>query len=79
MESGSSEGGTVVMSAVTKRFGSFAALKGIGLSVDRGERRVICSTSGSGKSTLLSILGCLDHPSRGRYFFDGEDIFFQSK
>lgn len=49
------------------------ALYDINLSVKRGEFISIMGPSGSGKSTLLHILGCLDHPSKGRYLFDGED------
>ncbi|MFT6618660.1 MAG: ABC-type lipoprotein export system ATPase subunit, partial [Limisphaerales bacterium] len=49
------------------------ALRDINLDVARGEFITIMGPSGSGKSTLLHILGCLDHPSEGRYLFDGED------
>ncbi|MBG86615.1 MAG: macrolide ABC transporter ATP-binding protein [Verrucomicrobiales bacterium] len=49
------------------------ALCDINLSVGRGELITIMGPSGSGKSTLLHILGCLDHPTEGRYLFDGED------
>lgn len=47
------------------------ALKGIDLTIERGEFVTIMGTSGSGKSTLLNILGCLDQPSGGDYFLDG--------
>ncbi|MGB0582476.1 MAG: ABC transporter ATP-binding protein [Limisphaerales bacterium] len=49
------------------------ALHDINLAVARGEFVTIMGPSGSGKSTLLHILGCLDHPSEGRYLFDGQD------
>jgi putative ABC transport system ATP-binding protein len=49
------------------------ALHDINLSVKRGEFITIMGPSGSGKSTLLHILGCLDHPTEGRYLFDGEN------
>jgi ABC-type lipoprotein export system ATPase subunit len=49
-------------------------LKGVTLQIKRGEMIALVGTSGSGKSTLMNILGCLDHPSSGQYWLDGEDI-----
>ncbi|HIJ88228.1 MAG TPA: MacB family efflux pump subunit [Desulfuromonadales bacterium] len=52
---------------------SFAALKGINLSICAGEMVAVVGASGSGKSTLMNILGCLDRLSTGRYLINGRD------
>lgn len=49
-------------------------LKGISLEISQGEFVAIMGPSGSEKSTLMNILGCLDKPTSGKYFLDGDDI-----
>ena len=54
-------------------------LKGIDLSVDKGEICVLLGPSGSGKSTLLHILGGVDRPTKGKVYFDGVDVYQQKE
>jgi len=54
-------------------------LRGIDLELAAGERVAIVGQSGSGKSTFLHILGTLDHPSSGRIWFAGRDVFARSE
>src|SRR5437870_6416836 len=49
-------------------------LCGINLTVKRGELVALTGASGSGKSTLMNILGCLDRPSAGQYWLDGQAV-----
>lgn len=57
-----------------KRATEVHALQDLTLTVNRGEFVAILGPSGSGKSTLLNIIGTLDNPTTGKYYFDGEDI-----
>jgi putative ABC transport system ATP-binding protein len=50
------------------------ALRGVSLQIHQNEYLAIMGPSGSGKSTLMNMLGCLDTPSSGRYFFNGKDV-----
>jgi len=50
------------------------ALKDISFTIEKGEFVAIIGPSGSGKSTLMHILGCLDTPTSGQYFFEGKEI-----
>src|ERR1035438_7459106 len=50
------------------------ALNDVSVTIERGEFVAIMGSSGSGKSTLMAVLGCLDRPSSGHYYFEGTDV-----
>jgi ABC-type lipoprotein export system ATPase subunit len=49
-------------------------LKGVSLEIGNGEMVALMGASGSGKTTLMNLLGCLDRPTSGRYWLDGEEV-----
>ena len=64
----------IEMAGVDKWFGDFQALKGIHLSVGRGEKIVVCGPSGSGKSTLVRLVNRLEKHETGRVVVDGIEL-----
>ncbi len=65
----------IELRGLTKTYGTgdaaFMALRGVDLTIQRGEFTAVMGPSGSGKSTLMNLLGCLDSPSAGSYLFKG--------
>ena len=68
----------IELQGLTKTYGrgdaEFQALKGVDLSIKKGEFVAVMGPSGSGKSTLMNLLGCLDSPTTGRYQFQGISV-----
>jgi putative ABC transport system ATP-binding protein len=66
------------LESVTKEYpgpaGARAVLQDVSADIPRGQFAVLVGRSGSGKSTLLNLVGCLDHPTRGRVLLDGQDV-----
>lgn len=58
---------------------SVEALKGVDLTLHRGDFMAVTGSSGSGKTTLMNIVGCLDKPQRGSYLLDGADVTAMSE
>ena len=59
---------------LTKKFGDLLVLKGVNLTVEKGEIISIVGPSGAGKTTLLQLIGTLDKPTGGSILFNGEDL-----
>jgi putative ABC transport system ATP-binding protein len=74
----SSDGTAVRLDDVRKTYKTgeveVQAVRGVSLEIGRGEFVALMGSSGSGKSTLMNIIGCLDRPTAGRYFLDGENV-----
>lgn len=59
---------------ITKSFGNLQVLKGINMTINKGEVISIVGPSGAGKTTLLQIIGTLDRPDSGKIWYDGLDV-----
>ena len=65
----------IEIKGIRKSFGTLEVLKGVDLSVEKGEILSIIGKSGAGKTTLLQIIGTLDRPDAGSVVIDGVDVF----
>ena len=64
----------ITVTNITKKFGELEVLKGISLSIEKGEVVSIVGPSGAGKTTLLQIMGLLDSPTSGEVIIDGRNV-----
>ena len=64
----------ITVKDITKKFGELEVLKGISLSIEKGEVVSIVGPSGAGKTTLLQIMGLLDAPTSGEVIIDGRSV-----
>jgi ABC-type polar amino acid transport system ATPase subunit len=71
---GSTTQPVIVLQNVSKYFGTFQALKGVNLEINKGERVVVCGPSGSGKSTMIRCINRLDEHNSGRIVVNGHEL-----
>ena len=64
----------IKLEGIIKRFGSLEVLKGIDLTINKGEVVSIVGPSGAGKTTLLQIMGTLDQPDGGRVWINNIEV-----
>jgi lipoprotein-releasing system ATP-binding protein len=64
----------ITTAGITKSYGELKVLKGIGITIQKGEVVSIVGASGAGKTTLLQIVGTLDRPDSGSVMYNGSDV-----